>query len=329
MRKLFLPILAGALLTACIDKDYDLENVDTDNIAIGGDDSKFEVPLARVLVTLEDIANGDLNILELCEKADKWLPSKLPGNADFVDLVLLSRNSYTDELFDALIAEMKSSAAKLDEVTDMIWTDYRYDLADSLGVSTDEQYEEVFKETFRQAVRNTDQRVLTEVKSQFSGYLTEDLSVEPIDYNIGHVDISDDVVDMLADNLDPEGSGSSKNSLYLAGEITSKLPISLHLEPELKSVSEDGSPAATILKFDVKVDATQETNEIKDSEDTRLYAESLRQLLNNAAINIPVTLEKYYPGKGFETGTTPEGKANPQIEINLHLIKNGGLKLDI
>ena len=66
MRKLFLPILAGALLTACIDKDYDLENVDTDNIAIGGDDSKFEVPLARVLVTLEDIANGDLNIPRSC-----------------------------------------------------------------------------------------------------------------------------------------------------------------------------------------------------------------------------------------------------------------------
>lgn len=316
MRKLFLPILAGALLTACIDKDYDLENVDTDNIAIGGDDSKFEVPLARVLVTLEDIANGDLNILELCEKADKWLPSKLPGNADFVNLVLLSRNSYTDGLFDALIAEMKSSAAKLDEVTDMIWTDYRYDLADSLGVSTDEQYEEVFKETFRQAVRNTDQRVLTEVKSQFSGYLTEDLSVEPIDYNIGHVDISDDVIDMIADNLDPEGSGSSKNSLYLAGEIVSRLPVSLYLEPEFKTV------AAPFLKFDVTVDATKEINEIEESEDTRLYAESLRQLVDNAAINIPVTLEKYYPGRGFETD-------KPQIEIKLHLIKHGGLKLDI
>lgn len=316
MRKLFLPILAGALLTACIDKDYDLENVDTDNIAIGGDDSKFEVPLARVLVTLEDIANGDLNILELCEKADKWLPSKLPGNADFVNLVLLSRNSYTDGLFDALIAEMKSSAAKLDEVTDMIWTDYRYDLADSLGVSTDEQYEEVFKETFRQAVRNTDQRVLTEVKSQFSGYLTEDLSVEPIDYNIGHVDISDDVIDMIADNLDPEGSGSSKNSLYLAGEIVSRLPVSLYLEPEFKTV------AAPFLKFDVTVDATKEINEIEESEDTRLYAESLRQLVDNAAINIPVTLEKYYPSRGFETD-------KPQIEIKLHLIKHGGLKLDI
>ena len=329
MRKPFLLLLTGALFTACIDKDYDLENIDTDNVTIGGDESKFEIPLARVLVTLEDIVNGDANIQELCGKADKWLPSQLPGNADYVNLTQLTLSSYTDEIFDALIAEMKSSAAKLDEVTDMIWTDYREDLADALEVPTDEQYEDVFKEAFRQAVRITDQRVLAEVKSQFSGYLTEDLSVEPIDYNIGRVDISDDVVDMLADNLDPEGSGSSKNSLYLAGEIFSKLPISLSLEPELKSVPEDGSPATTILKFDVGVDATKETNEIKDSEDTRLYAESLRQLLNNAAITIPVTLEKYYPGKGFETGTTPEGKEKPQIEIKLYLIKNGGLKLDI
>lgn len=329
MRNFFLLLLTGALFTACIDKDYDLENIDTDNVTIGGDESKFEIPLARVLVTLEDIANGDVNIQELCGKADKWLPSKLPGNTDYVDLTQLSRNSYTDGLFDALIAEMQSTPAKLDEVTNMIWTDYRDEFASILGVPANDAYETPFKEAFKLAVRNTEQQVLNEVKSQFSGYLTEDLNVEPIDYNIGRVDISDDVVDMIADNLDPEGSGSSKNSLYLAGEITSKLPISLHLEPELKSVSEDGSPAATILKFDVKVDATQETNEIKDSEDTRLYAESLRQLLNNAAINIPVTLEKYYPDKGFETGTTPEGKANPQIEINLHLIKNGGLKLDI
>lgn len=316
MRKLFLPILAGALLTACIDKDYDLENVDTDNIAIGGDDSKFEVPLARVLVTLEDIANGDLNILELCEKADKWLPSKLPGNADFVDLVQLSRNSYTDELFDALVAEMQSSAAKLDVMTDMMWTDYRHKIAGALGIPAEDQYETQFKEAFRTAVRSAKREVLEVVKSQFDSYLTEDLSVEPIDYNIGRVDISDDVIDMIADNLDPEGSGSSKNSLYLAGEIVSRLPVSLYLEPEFKTA------AAPFLKFDVTVDATKEINEIEESEETRLYAESLRQLVDNAAINIPVTLEKYYPGRGFETD-------KPQIEIKLHLIKHGGLKLDI
>lgn len=321
MRKFFLLLLTGALFTACIDKDYDLENIETDNVTIGGDESKFEIPLAKVLVTLADIANGDVNIQELCEKADKWLPSNLPGNADYVDLTQLTLHSYTDGIFDALIAEMQSTPSKLDEVTDMIWDDYRDVFASILGVSPSPENEALFKTTFK-TVYDTDDRVLDEVKSQFSGYLTEDLNVEPIDYNIGRVDISDDVVDMIADNLDPEGSGSSKNSLYLAGEIASKLPLSLYLEPELKSVPEDGSPATTILKFDVEVDATKGTNEIKDSEKTRLYAEGLRQLLNNAAISIPVTLEKYYPGKGFETGKS-------QIEIKLYLIKNGGLKLDI
>ncbi len=321
MRKIFLLLLTGALFTACIDKDYDLENIETDNVTIGGDESEFRIPLVRVLVTMADIANGDVNIQELCEKADKWLPSNLPGNADYVDLTQLTLHSYTDGIFDALIAEMQSTPAKLDEVTNMIWDDYRDVFASILGVPASPENEAIFKTAFK-TVYDTDDRVLDEVKSQFSGYLTEDLNVEPIDYNIGRVDISDDVVDMIADNLDPEGSGSSKNSLYLAGEIASKLPISLYLEPELKSVPEDGSPATTILKFDVEVDATKGTNEIKDSEKTRLYAEGLRQLLNNAAINIPVTLEKYYPGKGFETDKS-------QIEIKLYLIKNGGLKLDI
>ena len=314
MRKLFLPILAGALLTACIDKDYDLENVDTDNIAIGGDDSKFEVPLARVLVTLEDIANGDLNILELCEKADKWLPSKLPGNADFVDLVLLSRNSYTDELFDALVAEMQSSAAKLDVMTDMMWTDYRHKIAGALGIPAEDQYETQFKEAFRTAVRSAKREVLEVVKSQFDSYLTEDLSVEPIDYNIGRVDISDDVIDMIADNLDPEGSGSSKNSLYLAGEIVSRLPVSLYLEPEFKTA------AAPFLKFDVTVDATKEENAIPS---TQLYADDLRQIVDGATIRIPIALEIYYRDRGFDNS------AKQQITIDLRLVKRGGLKLDI
>lgn len=317
MRKFFLLLLTGVLFTACIDKDYDLENVDTDNITIGGDDSKFEIPLARVLVTLEEIANGDGNIRELCEKADKWLPSKLPGNADYVDLTRLAQSSYTDALFDALIAEMQSSAAKLDVVTDLIWTDYSEVFASILGVPATPGNEAAFKAAFKTSY-NTDARVLATVKSQFSGYLTEGLSVEPASYDIGRVDISDDVIDMIADNLDPEGSGSSVNTLYLVGEITSRLPVSLYLEPELKSTA----TADPFLKFGVEVDATAETNEIGESEDTRLYAEDLRQLVDDATISIPMTLEKYYPGKGFGTDEHP-------IEINLHLVKHGGLKLDI
>ena len=66
--------------------------------------------------------------------------------------------------------------------------------------------------------------MLEVVKSQFSGYLTEDLSVEPIDYNIGRVDISDDVIDMIADNLDPEGSGSSKTRSTSPGRSSADCP---------------------------------------------------------------------------------------------------------
>lgn len=282
-----------------------------------------------MLVTLEDIVNGDANIQELCGKADKWLPSQLPGNADYVNLTQLTLSSYTDEIFDALIAEMKSSAAKLDEVTDMIWTDYREDLADALGVPTGEQYEEVFKEAFRQAVRITDQRVLAEVKSQFSGYLTEDLSVEPIDYNIGRVDISDDVVDMLADNLDPEGSGSSKNSLYLAGEIFSKLPISLSLEPELKSVPEDGSPATTILKFDVGVDATKETQRDQGLRGYPALCRESAAVAQQCRDHYSGDAREILSGQRFRNGPHSRGQRETADRNQTVSHKNGGLKLDI
>ena len=35
IRKLILLLLSGMLSTACVDKDYDLGNIDTDNIPLG------------------------------------------------------------------------------------------------------------------------------------------------------------------------------------------------------------------------------------------------------------------------------------------------------
>ena len=52
MRKLILLLLSGVLSTACVDKDYDLGNIDTDNIAIGDEGSQFRIPLVKVLVSL-------------------------------------------------------------------------------------------------------------------------------------------------------------------------------------------------------------------------------------------------------------------------------------
>ena len=119
----------------------------------------------------------------------------------------------------------------------------------------------------------------------------------------GKLDASElsDVLDAM--DLDSEQMDHIYDSLEQLG-------IEVGTEDFLANMPDDGEPAL------------EEINEIEESEETRLYAESLRQLVDNAAINIPVTLEKYYPGRGFETD-------KPQIEIKLHLIKHGGLKLDI
>ena len=110
---------------------------------------------------------------------------------------------------------------------------------------------------------------------------------------------------MLADNLDPEGTPNARNTLFLYGQITSGLPLSLLLDPSF-------SP--TEITFQVGVGA--------DIPQTQLFAEDLRQIVEGITIRIPVTLTEYYPGKGFSDDRY-------QIVISLSLLKNGGLKLDI
>lgn len=307
MRKLYLLLLSATLFTACVDKDYDLGDVDTDHVAIGEEGSEFKIPLARVLVTTAEINSGDVNIRDLVGKADKWLPTTLPGSAAYVDLTQLDDDAYTDGLFDALVAEMQTSPAKLNLITDLIWEDYEEAFASILGVSTGN--EAAFKTTFK-ALYATDERVLAEIKAQFSGYLADDMRVEPLDYTVNHIDIGSDVVDMLADNLDPRGQGD-KNTLHLYGEITSALPVSLGLDPQF---------TPTEVTFHVDVEADRPESVIPR---TRLYADDLRQIVDGIDIHIPVTLEKYFPGKGFQDNL------EHQIVIDLRLVKTGGLKLDL
>ena len=115
---------------------------------------------------------------------------------------------------------------------------------------------------------------------------------------------------MLADNLDPEGTPNARNTLFLYGQITSGLPLSLLLDPSF-------SP--TEITFQVGVGADKASNDIPQ---TQLFAEDLRQIVEGITIRIPVTLTEYYPGKGFSDDQY-------QIVISLSLLKNGGLKLDI
>lgn len=313
MRKLILLLLSGMLSTACVDKDYDLGNIDTDNIAIGDEGSQFRIPLVKVLVSKDEIKNNAGNIEEIFREADIWFPSQLP-DGKFVDLVKLQDKddqTYVNTLLRTLREEMQASDAKLASVVDLVWDKYAAEFLLLLNLTAPD--EQTFKTAFKTAYRNDAslrERLADEVSALARTYLTGSLGIDQLEYEVGHIDISSDIVDMLADNLDPEGTPNARNTLFLYGQITSGLPLSLLLDPSF-------SP--TEITFQVGVSADKASNDIPQ---TQLFAEDLRQIVEGITIRIPVTLTEYYPGKGFSDDRY-------QIVISLSLLKNGGLKLDI
>lgn len=311
MRKLILLLLSGVLSTACVDKDYDLGNIDTDNIAIGDEGSQFRIPLVKVLVSKDEIKNNAGNIEEIFREADIWFPSQLP-DSKFVDLVKLQNEpAYVNTLLRTLREEMQTSDAKLASVVDLVWDKYAADFLPLLNLTAPD--EQTFKTAFKTAYRNDAslrEQLADEVSALARTYLTGSLGIDQLEYEVGHIDISSDIVDMLADNLDPEGTPNARNTLFLYGQITSGLPLSLRLDPRL-------SPTEVTFQVEVGVDKTS-----NDIPETQLFAEDLRQIVEGITIRIPVTLTEYYPGKGFSDDQY-------QIVISLSLLKNGGLKLDI
>ena len=311
MRKLILLLLSGMLSTACVDKDYDLGNIDTDNIAIGDEGSQFRIPLVKVLVSKDEIKNNGGNIEEIFREADIWFPTQLP-DGKFVDLVKLQNEpAYVNTLLRTLREEMQTSDAKLASVVDLVWDKYAADFLPLLNLTAPD--EQTFKTAFKTAYRNDAslrERLADEVSALARTYLTGSLGIDQLEYEVGHIDISSDIVDMLADNLDPEGTPNARNTLFLYGQITSGLPLSLRLDPRL-------SPTEVTFQVEVGVDKTS-----NDIPETQLFAEDLRQIVEGITIRIPVTLTEYYPGKGFSDDRY-------QIVISLSLLKNGGLKLDI
>lgn len=313
MRKLLLMCLCGIAATACIDRDYDLTTLDTDNLAIGSDDSEFEIPLATVQIFTENILNGDTDIETLLRKADIWLPSELAEG--YVDLRKTDDTEYVGQLFDDLIAEMQQNAAKRDAVADLVWEDHKNAFAPLLGVGGATAADEAaFKEAFRTSY-GSDPQVQAQIRTQLGSYLSSELTIDPLRYELGHVDISEDVINMLADNLDLAGTPNAKNTLHLAGSVRNQLPVSAVLNPMFTIQGN------RLFDFEVTLDAVQEQTRIPE---TQIFAEEFRNLMDDAQLYIPVALTRYYPGRGFAPAP-----GETQIEIRLYLVKRGSLKLDI
>lgn len=95
--------------------------------------------------------------------------------------------------------------AKIAAVADLLAEKYLSTFLPLLPPDTDPaNFKPVFIEAFRNMPMLHD-RLSNEVKSLAGNYLT-DLKVQDVTYDIGKIDIGSDVVDMLCENLDSEGT---------------------------------------------------------------------------------------------------------------------------
>lgn len=311
MRKLTLLLLASTLLAGCVDKEYDLKNVETDQVAIGDSESEFRCPLMTIRVSMQEIADNGTDIENIFREADIWLPTALPDS--YADIRRLgSDEAYVGELLDLLSDEMLESDTKMDEVIDLIWNTpaYRESIVDSvpeLDMTDVEEFRPMFRTLYRSsaAVRDT----LDEMVRTFAhDYLTV-LKVDDIVYDIDGIEIDGNVVDMLVENLDPEGTPDAKNTLHVYGTIDNRLPLSAEIRARL---------TPTQIEIPVDVDAKNADNRIAE---TAIYGNDLRTIINGCRVVIPVTLDRYYRN-GFDD------TADCQLLIQLHLVKRGGLKIN-
>ena len=216
MRTLSLLLLSGALMTACVDRDYDLSDLDFDNVAIGDENSEFRIPLATVQVSMDEIAENGVNIEAIFREADIWLPS----SEKEVNLPALTGDSdYRDGLIGNTIAEMRQNPEKLDGVVRLTYEKYYDEFAGAIGIEESGIPLEEYTEAFKTALELSADEIETRIKQVASDYL-KTIDIEPVEYEIGHIDLDDEVIDMLSDNLDPEGTPDAKNTLHIYGSPT-------------------------------------------------------------------------------------------------------------
>ncbi len=303
----------AALLGGCVDSDYDLTRIDRDQITIGDATSEFRIPLVSVRIGMNELTGGEENLQTMCDEISTWLPSQLP-DGDFADLQKIHNDAtYLSGLVDALIAQIQTDDAKLNELSALVWHKYRSAYLESLGLP-DDVTETRFHATLREALRSSDDLLRNQIRalirSGAQGFLTG-FGIKPLTYSVEQIDLSDEVIDMLSENLDPAEVADPKNTLHLYGTITATLPVSAQLEAQL---------TPTDLRLPAQVNATQTTHPIAEA---RLFEPDLRQLVNGITIRIPIVLQRYYPERDFDTSTSYP------ITIDLRLIKRGGLKLNL
>lgn len=308
MKKILLLCCIAVAGVACVDNDYDLSQIDSD-FAIGGEGSLFEFPLARIEISLSKLGqdqNGrSANIRDIYEEADVWLPERTPDGLPYFDVPKLIDNTdgYLTATVDLLCDQMADDRDKRNEVAQLIGGKYadEFDAELPAGVSVEEFIRDYYDDDlFRKQIASA-------VGKLAQGYLSQ-IQIDPVSYDLPKLDVSNDVYDMLADNLDDPGVAHPKNALYIYGEVTSSFALDFLASPELER---------TAIAFEPFMVTSAAPTEIAAE---RIFGEDLDVLFfEGTIIRIPISVQHYYPRRGFDE--------SQRIEIRLRMRKQGALTL--
>lgn len=327
MKKLKTPLLLciAAVMFSCIDKEFDLTNIETDDVAIGNNQSEFEMPLATILFTSENICSntdeGYSSIKMLYDEADIWFPTTLPNNAEYIEIYrMLDNGHYNTDYFHSIVhalkLELQQNKAKLEQISAHIATKYRNSFVNAL-YSLDSPEIDLYGNQILDADDATAKAIITElilnyadqaeqaVEAVFIRFLGK-LHLDDINTQIPAINLSKDVRDMLLKNLDDSSVENPVNCLYISGKAHNEFPFYFQINAQIVD---------TAINFgDIVVNTGDNT-----IDEVRVMRNDMQRLLDGATLKLSLITLRYYPHHPFTDDT--------KVNISLQVRKTGALQL--
>ncbi len=203
-------------------------NIDTDNIAIATKGRSSASRWSRCSSRRRDQKQRG-NIEEIFREADIWFPPSCRRQIRRPRQMQTKTSDVRKHAAPNAAREMQASDAKLASVVDLVGTNTpRNFCCFSTYGSRRANLQDSIQNRLPQ--RRIAARTLADEVTHCPHLPDRSLGIDQLEYEVGHIDISSDIVDMLADNLDPRHA-QRQNTLFLYGQITSGLPLSLLLDP--------------------------------------------------------------------------------------------------
>lgn len=327
MRKIVITLLlcVACTLIACIDSDYDLSKITTDDIAIGDNESEFIMPVAKINFTSQNICNSteedEISLKEIYEEVDLWLPKSVVESSEYIDIDKLINSDefgeqYLNKLIHLINEEISSVKEQRDEIALHIANTYRNRFINLLWESDIENKEAIAttleNATDEEAAELISQLILTHsdaveevIAEIFTVFLTKLLLVD-INATIPELRISSDIRKMLLESVDDSSVENPINNLYLYGVAESEFPFEFEIIP-------------CIPESDVYFDNITIHRGTTEIEPIRITRDEVQAILDGFTIKVPITTLRYYPRQEFTDHT--------KFSITLKIRKTGALKL--